>query len=193
MRFLKSLPEKLNHIKHTALQASGCASLRLYVMDESRFGMLSVQRRCLTARGTKPLTPYQHHFGNFYLFGAYSPGSGDHFTLELPYCNSDCFQAWMDEFSLHLPEEFKVVIVDNGAFHKAARLRIPPNIYLLFLPPYSPELNPAELIWRWVKDRIANTVYQTLDRLAEDVAAIIKALNNNTVKSITGWKIYQNI
>jgi hypothetical protein len=58
--------------------------LKVSPMDESRFGLLSIQRRCLTAKGIKPITPYQHRFKNFYLFGAYSPVKGDHFTLEFP-------------------------------------------------------------------------------------------------------------
>jgi transposase len=162
-------------------------------MDESRFGLLSIQRRCLTARGVKPVIPYQHRFNNFYLFGAYAPGSGDYFTLELPYCNTDCFQVWLDEFSCHKPEEFKVVILDNGAFHKSARLKVPANISLLFLPPYCPELNPAELIWRWIKNKLGNKVYASLAVLSEALGEIVKQLTPAIIRSITGWEIYTNI
>jgi transposase len=161
-------------------------------MDESRFGLLSIQRRCLTARGVKPVIPYQHRFNNFYLFGAYAPGSGDHFTLELPACNTDCFQVWLDGFSVHKPEEFKVVIVDNGAFHKASGLKVPSNISLLFLPPYCPELNPAEMIWRWLKNKLGNKVYATLDVLSEALGGIVKELTPEMIRSITGWRLYTN-
>jgi hypothetical protein len=187
---IKNLPEKLEHIKNEYFQRSGCSSIRLYAMDESRFGLLSIQRRCLVAKGVKPLVPYQHRFQNFYLFGAYSPSSGDHFTLELPKCNSECFQLWMDEFSRHRSEEFKIVILDNGAFHKSKDLKVPANIALLFLPPYSPELNPAEMIWRYLKDRIANTVFETLDKLSDALAEIINNLSSETIRSITGWRLY---
>jgi transposase len=161
-------------------------------MDESRFGLLSIQRRCLTARGVKPVVAYEHRFQNFYLCGAYAPGSGDHFTLELPYCNTDCFQLYLEELSLHRPAEFKVLVLDNGAFHKASRLHIPDNIALHFLPPYSPELNPAEKMWRWIKDRIANRVFDCLDTLSEAVCNIVKALTPEIVQSITGWNLYKN-
>lgn len=159
-------------------------------MDESRFGLMSIQRRCLVARGVKPVVPYQHRFQNFYLFGAYAPGDGDHFTLELPYCNTDCFQLYLDELSAHRPDEMKVLIVDNGAFHKAARLVVPQNIVLHFLPPYSPELNPAEQIWRYIKDRLANTAFATLDDLAQHVAQIVRQLTAQIIRSITGRKLY---
>jgi transposase len=159
-------------------------------MDESRFGLLSIQRRCLTARGVKPVIPYQHRFHNFYLFGAYAPGSGDHFTLELPACNTDCFQVWLDRFSVHKAEEFKVVILDNGSFHKSGRLQVPSNISLLFLPPYCPELNPAELIWGWMKNKLGNKVYATLAVLSEALGGIVKELTPELIQSITGWKRY---
>jgi transposase len=64
--------------------------------------------------------------------------------LDMPCCNSNCFKSYLDEFSLEKPTEFKIIILDNGAFHDARRLIIPANIGLVFLPPYSPELNPAE-------------------------------------------------
>jgi transposase len=192
LRFLKNLPAALEHIKSGKFRSSGCEAIRLYVMDESRFGLLSVQRRCLTARGVKPVVPYQHRFQNFYLCGAYAPGNGDHFTLELPYCNTDCFQLYLDELSNHRSAEFKVLVLDNGAFHKAQRLRIPENIALHFLPPYSPELNPAEQMWRWIKDRIANRVFDSLGELSDAVCDIVKSLTPQIVHSITGRDLYTN-
>jgi hypothetical protein len=82
--------------------------------------------------------------GNTYLFGSFSPINGNSFMLDMPCCNSNCFKSYLDEFSLEKPTEFKIIILDNGAFHDARRLIIPANIGLVFLPPYSPELNPAE-------------------------------------------------
>jgi len=55
------------------------------------------------------------------------------------------FEQYLNQFAEYNPDEFKIIVLDNGAFHKAKRLKIPGNIALLFLPPYSPELNPAEL------------------------------------------------
>lgn len=162
-------------------------------MDESRFGLLSIQRRCLTARGVKPVVPYQHRFKNFYLFGAYNPVNGDQFTLELPYCNTDCFELYLEQFSAHNPTEFKILVLDNGAFHKAKRLKIPSNICLLFLPAYSPELNPAEMIWRWIKDRLANKAFKTIEDASDAVAEILKTMTSEIIKSITGWMIYTTI
>jgi transposase len=191
-RYLKKLPEQFTHIKETKFQSGVFKTINIYFQDESRFGLLTVQRRILTIKGVKPLTPYQHKFKNFYLFGAFSPITGTHFTLELPKCNSDCFQLYLDEFSQQNPDEFKIVFLDNGAFHKAKELDIPPNIALLFIPPYSPELNPAEKMWRFLKDRIANEIFKTLDDLSEHLSRLIITLKEETIKSITAYDYYVN-
>lgn len=192
MPFLKNLLGELKHIKYNKFRRSECRSINFYAMDESRFGLLSIQRRCLTAKGVKPITPYQHRFKNFYLFGAYSPVNGDHFTLEFPYCNGPCFEQYLEALSTHHPNEFKILLLDNGAFHKAKDLAIPENIQLMFLPPYCPELNPAEKMWRHFKDKIANIAFDTLDDLSDRLCELVKNLTTSTVQSITGWELYKN-
>jgi transposase len=189
-RYLKNLSQKLKHIKETKFQEGVFKSVNIYFQDESRFGLLTIQRRILTVRGVKPLQPYQHKFKNLYLFGAFSPVTGTHFTLELPKCNADCFQLYLDEFSRHDPGEFKIIVLDNGAFHKAAQLGVPQNIALLFIPPYSPELNPAEKMWRLLKDSIATVVFPTLEHLSDRLCEAIKALSQTVIKSITGYRLY---
>ena len=131
-----------------------------------------------------------HKFQNLYLFGAFSPITGTHFTLELPKCNTDCFQLYLDEFSTQTPDEFKIIILDNGAFHKAAHLKVPDNIALLFLPPYSPELNPAEKIWRLLKDDIATEVFSTLECLSDRLCNAVQKLSQSVIKSVTGYSFY---
>lgn len=151
---------------------------------------MTIQRRILTVKGIKPLQPYQHKFKNLYLYGAFSPVTGTQFTLELPQCNTDCFQLYLDEFSRQMPDEFKIIILDNGAFHKAAHLKVPENIALLFIPPYTPELNAAEKIWRYLKDAIATQVFATLECLSERLCNEVRALSAATIKSITGYQLY---
>jgi len=189
-RYLKKLPEQLKHIKETKFQSGAFDRINIFFQDESRFGLLTIQRRILTIKGVKPLMPYQHKFKNLYLFGAFSPITGTHFTLELPKCNTDCFQLYLDEFSKLNPNEFKILILDNGAFHKAGQLKIPHNIGLLFIPPYSPELNPAEKMWRHFKDQIATEVFKTIENLSDRLCAIVKNLASSTIKSITGYQYY---
>ena len=84
----------------------------------------------------------------------------------MPFCCTDTFEQYLSQFAEYKPDEFKIIVLDNGAFHKAKRLKIPNNIALLFLPPYSPELNPAEKIWKHYKRKFTNKFFINLDQIS---------------------------
>ena len=125
----------------------------------------------------KPICPFQQVFQSTYLFGAFSPLNGASFLLELPYCNTDSFELFLNEFSAQNPNELKVMVLDNGAFHKAKRLKIPENILLIFLPPFSPELNPAEKMWAKFKRAFTNKLYKTLNEVSVFIKNQVQKLN----------------
>jgi transposase len=139
--------------------------------------MFTKNGRALTALGIKPICPFQQVFQSTYLFGAFSPVNGDKFLLELPHCNTNNFQLFLNEFSEQNPAEFKIIVLDNGAFHKSKSLKIPNNIYLLFLPPYSPELNPAERMWAVIKRNFTNQLFKSLDAISAFIEITIKAID----------------
>lgn len=136
----------------------------------------------------KPICPFQQVFKSTYLFGAFSPLNGDKFLLELPNCNAQTFQIYLDEFSLQNQAEFKIIVLDNGAFHKALTLEIPENIALIFLPPYSPELNPAEKVWAVIKRKFTNTLHKSLEELSDFIASATKELTASKIKTITNYE-----
>jgi transposase len=151
-------------------------SFNLYVQDESRFGLFTRNGKALTARGVKPICTYQNVFKSTYIFGAFSPYNGDSLVMELPYCNGDNFQIFLNELSNKNSTEYKVILLDNGRFHKGKNLVIPNNIKLVFLPPYSPELNPAELVWLNMKRKITNKTYKTMEELKIKINQIVNEL-----------------
>ncbi|HEY8661410.1 MAG TPA: IS630 family transposase [Hanamia sp.] len=161
--------------------------MSLYFQDESRFGLFTKNGRALTARAVKPICPFQQKFQSLYLFGAFSPIDGNSFLLELPSCNSDNFQLFLNEFSLQRPDEFKVIVLDNGAFHKAKKLVIPDNIALTFLPPYSPELNPSEKMWAKLKRDFTNRLFKSLDSLSDYLEKLCVSMTEKEVKSICAF------
>lgn len=103
--------------------------------------------------------------------------------VEMPNCNADNFQIFLNEFSLQNPLTLKLIVLDNGAFHKALKIIIPSNIVLIFLPPYSPELNPAEKIWAKFKRTFSNKLHKTLDELSEFIKKEAETLNSDIIKS----------
>lgn len=159
--------------------------MRLWYMDESRFGLKSVLRRRITLKGIKPVGKVQHRFENLYLYGAVEPQHGDSFLLEMPWMNSELFQYWLTEFALANAGVLNIVIVDNGGLHKAKKLVIPDNVVLLFLPAYSPELNPCERFWEDLKGRMSSRCYESLEALSDELSEIIKQYETAQVQSLT--------
>jgi|GEM_PF-107763 len=178
-------------ITDRALAAPICyTSINLYFQDESRFGLHTKYGRGLTAKGIQPVCTFQQVFQYTYLFGAFSPVTGSQFLLEMPNCNADNFQLFLNEFSAQQPHEYKIIVLDNGAFHKAKCLVIPGNITLLFLPPYSPELNPAEKIWQHFKRKFTNQLYNTLEQISEFFTQTIGNMTPKIIKSICAYSYF---
>jgi len=140
--------------------------------------------KTLTARGVKPICPFQQVFKSTYLLGAFSPINGDSLQLILPGCNADNFQIFLNSLSNQNPDEFKIMVLDNGAFHKAKKLRVPENIALVFLPPYSPELNPAEKMWAKYKRQFSNLIFDSLDKLEIFMCQLVMDTTTTEINSI---------
>jgi len=142
--------------------------------------------RCITARGIKPIVTYRHAFKNTYLYGAFSPIDGDSFVYEIPSVSSQVFHQYIQRLSLHKPREMKIVIIDNAGFHSLKKYTIPDNIKLLRIPPYSPELNPCEKMWAYVKQYFKNKVFASIDELKRWLHSfILDKIDHTIVKSIT--------
>jgi transposase len=107
--------------------------------------------------------------------------------LELPYCNTANFQLFLEELSKYYPDELKLIVLDNGAFHKADRLFVPKDIILIFLPPYSPELNPAEKIRAKFKRSFTNRLFVDMHSLSDFVCELANKLKSNEVISICSF------
>ena len=140
----------------------------LWAQDESRFGLLTVQRRRLTLPAVKPICPFEQSFENFWLCGAVQPNTGESFVLELPATDGDCLQVFLDQFALahaQAPDEIQVLLMDNGGAHRAKALRWPERVVPVYLPAYCPELNPIERWWWELKAAVSNQLFGSLDAL----------------------------
>jgi transposase len=159
----------------------------VFSQDESRFGLLTVRRRRLTARGVQPIGPVQHVFEWFYVYGAVEPMTGDRFFLELPYLNAEMFQLFIDAFAEAFPHSLNLLLLDNSGAHTAEQLSIPANMRLVFLPPYCPELNPIERVWRDLKDALAWLQFTTLDAQQAYIGDLLQAYQSSTLQSLTSY------
>jgi transposase len=164
--------------------------VKVFAQDESRVGLLPILRQRITACGVQPVATVVQNYDYFYLYGAVEPSTGSSFFLELPWLNTVTFQLWVDHFAAAFPESFNVLILDNGAFHKAKVLQWPANVAPIFLPPYSPELNPIERLWRDLKDQLADCAVRTLDELSEVVGHILQSYSQAALQSLTGFAYF---
>jgi transposase len=145
-------------------------------------------RRRIPARGVQPLFPSAYRFESLYLYGAVAPLTGKSFFLELPLLNTQGFQLFLDHFAAADPATFHLLLLDNGAFHKAQALRLPPNVGLVFFPPYTPELNPIERLWRDLKDWLAPYQPTSLAQLSKLLEARLKLYTPSALRSLTGFR-----
>ena len=149
-------------------------------------------RRRITLSGVKPIQQQRPAYQSYYLYGAVEPKTGDRFFLERESLDSDGFQEFLDRFADRFSESLNVLVLDNGRFHKAKSLSIPDNVRLVFLPPYSPELNPVERLWQDLKDHIAFHLHQTLSALKKRVQEKLQSYTDEAVASLTGYEYLLN-
>ena len=160
--------------------------VEVWFQDEVRFGQKGCLSRVWAKRGSRPTAPLQNEYEWVYLYGAVNPNTGESCALVLPWANTAMMQLHLDAISRQVGSRRHVVLVlDNAGWHTAKALKVPDNITLLPLPPYSPELNPVERLWHWLKDHeFSNRVYEDDEVLLEAVCAMWNTLTNERIKTV---------
>lgn len=104
----------------------------------------------------------QQQFIAEYIFGAVCPTQKTAAAIVVPYANSHALEQHLEEIACHVPEgRHAVVVMDQAVWHSKKNIKIPKNITILHLPPYSPELNAQEPVWQYLKDHfLANRVFK---------------------------------
>lgn len=157
----------------------------VYFFDEGRFGLQSSLCRIWAKKGARCTVKVRQSYQNFYAYSAVAPTSGDDFHLLLPFVNTEMMQVYLDELSLDLGSKEIILIMDQAGWHKSKNLVVPKNIEIWFLPPYSPELNPIERLWKLIKrNTLHNRLYDSLNQLEKAVTEYINTLNPSILKKL---------
>ena len=108
-------------------------------------------------------------FASAYVFGAVCPSQGKAAALIMPICNTAAMNHHLSEISSQVAADaHAVVILDGASWHNSHGLVVPSNITLLALPPYSPELNPVERVWHYLRSHwLANWVFPSLAEIMD--------------------------
>jgi transposase len=161
--------------------------VRVFSPDDSRFGLLTIRRRRLTARGVQPIGTVQPVFEWFSVDGAVEPTPGARFFLAVPYLHAARFQLFVDAFAQAFPDRLTIRMLDNGGAHTSSQLTLPEHVRRRFLPPYGPELNPIERVWRDLKDDVAWRQFADLNAQQDDLTLLLQGDAAATLPSLPGY------
>eukprot|EP01037_Dinobryon_pediforme_P020049 gene20049-20580_t len=144
--------------------------VQLWFQDEARVGQKGRNVHIWYEKGIRPTALTDRRFKSAYIYGAVRPGSDDAFALVLPRADTAMMQIFLDDFSAALePHVHAILVMDKAGWHVTGRLKLPANVSLVHLPSYSPELNPVERVWLYLKQRFLS------HRLFADERAIVEA------------------
>lgn len=144
-------------------------NVELWWQDETRVGQQGSITRQWAIKGTRPRAVRQQQFLNAYLFGAVCPARNKGAAIVSPYANTHAMNEHLKEISSQVEEgKHAVVIMDQAGWHTAEKIILPDNISILHLPAYSPELNPEEKPWYWLKQHhLANRAFSSVEDIID--------------------------
>lgn len=183
----KKLPEQL---AEAVAAFAVTRPLRLMFQDEARFGRISDVRHCWDKKPRRPLVRAMVTQQYTYAYGAVSPVDGRFDSLILPQVNSVCMRVFLDEIAARYPNENIVMVLDGAGWHKSKEIELAENMRTMFLPPYSPELNPQEHVWDELREKFFhNRAFDSLDALETHLEEALRSLESSPqrMRSIAGW------
>jgi transposase len=160
--------------------------LRVFLMDEARFGQQGTLTNVWAERGSRPTAVKQTKYEWVYLFAAVEPMSGKDVALLAPRADTGIMNTFLRMLSEELgPLDHAVLIMDQAGWHKSKALHVPENITILYLPPYSPELNPIERLWAYLRSHsLANRAYRDYEHLLEAGSTAYRALTPEVIRGV---------
>jgi transposase len=159
--------------------------------DEARFGRINDVRRAWAPKPIRPLCRAMLTHEYTYAYSAVNVQTGELDSLILPHVNTECMQLFIDEVGARHPNQKIVMVLDGAGWHTSHALSAPPNLYLLSLPPYAPELNPVEHLWDELREKyFHNRAFDSMRALEDQLEAALRALeaDHSRVKSIVSWR-----
>lgn len=170
-RLLRGLAERLKSVGDT----HAGKRIRLFFQDEARAGQKGRVCHRWYTRGKRPPGKCDQRYTFAYIFGAVEPGTDNAFALVMPEVSTHAMQVYLDKFAETIAaDEHAVVVLDQAGWHGANDLKVPACMTLVPLPPpRSPELNPVERLWLYLKERFLS--HRLLDDYDPIENAICKA------------------
>ncbi len=159
----------------------------MWAQDEARFGQQGTLTHVWADTGSRPTAVKQTEYEWLYIFAAVNPLTGESSAILTPTVNTDYMSEHLRMISEQVgPRRHVVLMLDQAGWHVAKALKVPPNITLLHLPPYSPELNPVERLWAYLKSHyLSNRVFTDYNDLFARVRQAWLELDEQRLQSVT--------
>jgi transposase len=164
--------------------------VEVWAADEHRLGLKPVRRRVWAPVGQRPIALGHHRYQWLHVVAFVQPTSGETVWYLATGLSKPFFEALLAAFARQTGAGRRrhiVLVLDNAGWHGPEGLAVPDGISLVFLPPYTPELQPAERLWPLVDEAVANTHFATLDALHAAVAERCRRLDAATIKPHTDF------
>jgi transposase len=166
------------------------AAVTIWAEDEHRLGLVPVVRRVWAPRGQRPVARVRRRYEWLYVYAFVRPATGRSWWCLLPTVSLEAMGAALAAFAAEEgigPDRRAVLVLDGAGWHAGATLAVPEGIDLVFLPPYSPELQPAERLWPLIDEPVANRALADLTALEDALIARCRSLRATprTVKAHT--------
>ncbi len=159
--------------------------VRVLFQDEARFGQQGTLSTVWAPTGSRPAVIKEDGRRSVWVFAAVEPTTGWSTAMTFRHANTESMQTFLDRTASRVkPREHAVMVLDGAGWHRAKKLRWPKRITPLFLPPYSPELNPVERLWLWLRNNHwSNRTYADESALLA-AASASRRLTRSRVRSV---------
>jgi transposase len=169
----------------------GAAAVEVWFQDEARVGQQGTLTDVWAERGSRPAVVRQTEYEWVYVYAAVNPATGASSAMLAPTVGT----AYMNEHLKFIarqvaPGAHAILVLDQAGWHVAKALVVPANVTLLHLPPYSPELNPVERVWAYLRSHhLSNRVFKDYDDLFAAARDAWNNLDEARLRSIchTAW------
>jgi transposase len=164
--------------------------VEVWAEDEHRLGPKPIRRRVWAPKGERPIALGHHRFEWLHVAAFVQPTSGETPWYLCSGLTKPFFRLLLAEFARAVGagrERHVVLALDNAGWHGPEGLAVPDGVTLVFLPPYSPELQPAERLWPLVDEPVANKHFATLADLEATLAERCKRLGADTIRPHTAF------
>jgi transposase len=157
-------------VRAALLNTTAGTPIEIWFQDEARVGQKGTHAYIWAPIGSRPLMVHDNRHTSAYLFGAICPARGVGAAMIVPHANTEAMNLHLQEISTQVAQAAHAVLICDGAgwHQRGKQLEVPANLTLLSLPPYSPELNPMENVWDYLRqNKLCARVWDTYDDIVE--------------------------